>query len=802
VAPNVTVSFWAANDINGTPLLTITDEDTFFRGLILRPDLYSLGGWELILSRAWGFQLFDSGAVDAEVFVRFMVHAYSDTTWYYGGVLNKRDLTVVHRQEIGEEVLHLGGSGPKAYMDRSALGIQQRSGLGFNLDLPNGVWRWNEAATAGRILQAVVNEDAARANPSLPDLTDNFNFTVDSDGTPWTNEVTPGPGEYSTPIGSSLLDVIFDLEDLTELITTVHLGSLATPEYELNAFQVFGDDHTGSVFGPNVGLLREGVNIANEALVVEGVAFRKATHVIVEGKDDVWVVEIKPSWSPGDYVKWDKISYPRSSNEDTLHRAGLRWLRRQENAEQQITVEIVPGNDPDNGYYFPAPNDPIWLGDTITLDTVADGSVHSPLDYNNADVLVTGLDLQLGEAGDNSTADREAKSWNVKVRLNWERAGNPGAPDQTSASSGCQCPPNGPPAPNPGEPGTVTTVTNSGGAGDNGENQGVVVSAGQGQLIAVLQTYFLSSTPTPAYWSTSGGATIQSMDIIGTVTHPLGPFTGGHGNKLFIARLENPVASGAGASVKWGPPGGLAGLKGYWTTPSTVVPTIVTATGVGQTAAITPTGATSVDLVLMTAGNRISSLGDAGNTPVDLSGQTDDWAVDMNNGSGQADGTWYGGHLAGAGIREVDMIVSRNWITAAIILAGVGGIEGDETEPIGGTGDGSTGDSPIYSPIDHVHEHVLLSDDDLHYHDVSQIEGLPSSPNVEDLPTAETDTSLVLVPDGTGGLDFVTIAAAGGITAEDLPTIGHYEVVVSGTAPPVATTNMAEDDWIYGWVSG
>ena len=30
---------------------------------------------------------------------------------------------------------------------------------------------------------------------------------------------------------------------------------------------------------------------------------------------------------------------------------------------------------------------------------------------------------------------------------------------------------------------------------------------------------------------------------------------------------------------------------------------------------------------------------------------------------------------------------------------------------------------------------------------------------------------------------------------------GHWEVIVDGTAPPVAVTTEAEDDWIYGWVA-
>ena len=31
--------------------------------------------------------------------------------------------------------------------------------------------------------------------------------------------------------------------------------------------------------------------------------------------------------------------------------------------------------------------------------------------------------------------------------------------------------------------------------------------------------------------------------------------------------------------------------------------------------------------------------------------------------------------------------------------------------------------------------------------------------------------------------------------------VGHYEVIVAGTAPPVAVTNVAEDDWLYGFVA-
>ena len=160
--------------------------------------------------------------------------------------------------------------------------------------------------------------------------------------------------EFTLPVGTSLLDAIWDLEDLADLTTTIHLGSVATPKYELNAFQTFGDDVSGSSFGAGVGLLREGVNIANESLTVQGVGFRKASHVIVEGSDGVWVTEVRPTWSPGDYVKWETISYSRSSSETILHRAGARWLQRQDLGINRSSARSCPV-PPCHGPVLPCP---------------------------------------------------------------------------------------------------------------------------------------------------------------------------------------------------------------------------------------------------------------------------------------------------------------------------------------------------------------------------------------------------------------------------------------------------------------
>lgn len=84
--------------------------------------------------------------------------------------------------------------------------------------------------------------------------------------------------------------------------------------------------------------------------------------------------------------------------------------------------------------------------------------------------------------------------------------------------------------------------------------------------------------------------------------------------------------------------------------------------------------------------------------------------------------------------------------------------------------------------------------------------GAGSELTVEDegtpLATAATTLDFVgagVTASGTGAEKTITIP---GITEDEVRDIGHWEVIVSGTAPPVAVSNPADDDWLYGWVSG
>ena len=444
MAPSVKLHFFAANDVNGDLLHEITDEDDYFKSLKLKVERDGLGGAELLLARTVGFSPFADGTFRAESFVRLIIPAYSSTTYYpWGFFLNKRQQVVVHADEKGGEEFKLGGPGPKQYLARHALGIGTQTSQAPTVDLENGVWRWNEHATVGRILNKILDEDAALNNPSLPDLTWTFDNIDDSDSVNWIDDDIAGPGEFEVPIGTDFLKVLWDLDDFVQLTSWVDLGTVATPKFELNIIQGLGDDNTGSAFGAGVCLLKEGVNVADDAVTVEGASLRQASHVLVEGKDGVWVQAVRTGYSPGDYTKREKISFTRTSNEAWLEAVGKRWLDRQDNGEKEITIEIVPGQSDSTGLYFPAPNRVLWLSNLISVETAADGTSQTALDLDPSDAqLVTGFELDTHQAADDSDSTALARSWDVKVKLNVERSGNvQKTPDQrsTASSSGCNC---------------------------------------------------------------------------------------------------------------------------------------------------------------------------------------------------------------------------------------------------------------------------------------------------------------------------------------------------------------------------
>lgn len=422
MAPVVKLHFFAANDLNGLPILEVDSEDEYFEGLEWSPDL-GLGSLKVQFNRHWGYALLGQEPMLPETFVRLIVPEIHATKYLWGGFILEKELTVIDKGERGAEHFVFGGPGPKYILHRAALFPEKYTTGGWaQVDLANWVWRWGETAPAGQILNRILNEDAANPLGALGAfVTKSFTFSDDSNSDPWADDIA-GANEFELPIGQSFLDNLYALEDASDsLITLFNLGQEGAPLFQMDAYQTYGRDLTGAIGAGKVHF-SEGVNINNE-LRRFGSGKKRASHAIVNGKGSSWAVAARTSWDPGDYIAHMGVDYERSSSETILERAGLRWLRKQETNEKALELEIQPGWDDTIGLYMPGPESTdghFWPGDLVTVTTGKDDP--SPLDYGaDEDQLLTGFKATLRKAAAGDTADHAALSWDIRVTLNKER---------------------------------------------------------------------------------------------------------------------------------------------------------------------------------------------------------------------------------------------------------------------------------------------------------------------------------------------------------------------------------------------
>lgn len=457
--------FFASNDVNGSTILEVPVTEDYFEALTARPALQELGGMQFTWSRQVGFAIFDSGAFQPENFVRLLVPEVSTTRYLWGGFLTDQVQQVIARMRSGEDFV-MTLMGPKFYLARACLFPTQYTGTGWNIDRPNGVFRWQETATAGRVLNRIIDE--AHANTivdTIPDLTTSFTDSDDSDGNPWANDIA-GSEEFEVPIGQSHLETMWALEADSDLETTMFLGTVGTPRLRLDAWQSYGRDLSGAIGASTVHFM-EKVNILSD-LSVRNTARRKASHVIVHGIEGAYVVEERGTYDPGEYAKAVLLeSELDTKNQAVLSRVGQHWLTHQENGENEILLEHRPGFDQSSGLYFPSMpegNGHYWIGDTVSLTTEAGASGGTPIDYSAEDQRVMAITMTLNNVVKDGTPTEGALSWHTIAELNIERASDsiPSNNSMTGAVGRC-CDPPFPEecAPTPGD----TLITDTDGTG-------------------------------------------------------------------------------------------------------------------------------------------------------------------------------------------------------------------------------------------------------------------------------------------------------------------------------------------------
>lgn len=439
---NVTVHVFHRNDLNGTPVFTIDDEDPAFKGLSLRMPLGEMGGGEVRLSRAVGDSL-SATEIGPEAFVRVIVHAISDTRYVWGFFLTEREHIVLSADESAGEDIILRGPGPLFYLDTIGFWHEKFATAGGTWDTANGVVRFDAGVNAGRALSAMFAEDAANTvastpTPFLPDLTRTFDVFDDSSSTPWAEDFAE---EVEFRIGDSILTNLWLIQDAVESLEYYFdLGSSGTPKMELNAFDaLIGGDRTGTSLGAGKVIWKAGVNVLT-GLTSKGRSRRKASQVLVRGDDGSYAVAERPSWDPGEHTRAEAIDRPGISNVASLERRGKTYIRKWDEGDDEIELGIIPGFDEAAGFYFPDPDvsaGHFWLGDSISLKTGPDVGA-SPLDYDYSTERVTGIRMVLGQASVDTSALTKARSWEVIVELNIERGG-PSSPTGQGTGGGCTC---------------------------------------------------------------------------------------------------------------------------------------------------------------------------------------------------------------------------------------------------------------------------------------------------------------------------------------------------------------------------
>jgi hypothetical protein len=839
--------FFSGNDVNGATILEVPVTEDYVERLVVRPALRELGYMAFRFSRQVGFAIFDSGAFVPETFVRLLIPDVSATRYLWGCFLNDRVQQLVARVKAGEN-FDFGGPGPKHYLSRAILWDEQFSGTGYNIDLANGVFRWKETATAGRVLNRLIAEDSANTIAEfLPDLTNSFGDSTDSAGNAWTNDIA-GSDEFELRIGDNYLTDLFKIEDSGDLETTMYLGTVANPVLRLDAWESYGRDLSGAI-GASTVHFKEAVNILGD-LSVAGSSQRKASHALVEGLEDAYGRAVRTTWDPGEYAKAVGISHDTTKNENVLERYGLAWLRRQANGENEILVPHYPGFSQAAGLYFPGPgaeapggsatSGHYWIGDTVSLTTGGDaGGTWTPLDYRSEDQRVMAITMEMRSVVKDGTPTEAALSWNVIAELNVERGSDTQPTPSAGASGGmgCNCPALCHPTVE-GEPDTVLFFYNANDVGGDAlnwdgadQNQG-----GSGDGANGTDYYIFKNALPDAYQDTWGGVSVgDQISVSG--------YIGCDSNGILqLAFLDSSVSTDGGAVA---PSNVLAThdltvaqpnhshapewsqfSAGPFTAPSGTVSAALTRTeGVSfdeltisllGTPAQNPYAGTDArasrcdhvhpasDIVVIPTGtiqseNVQDALEEIANDAAAALEDALSGGIVNDHGdlTGLADNDHPQYQLVHSGGQETISVVAASGSTETLDLTNGNVHDVTLTANCTLTLTGATAGVACSMA-------VLLRQDASGSRTVTwpaSVEWVGGvAPTLQTAANTWDWVALVTLDGGTTW--FAQHGGTGALTEDDIMDIGHWEVVVSGTAPPVAVTNEAEDDWVYGWVSG
>ena len=249
----------------------------------------------------------------------------------------------------------------------------------------DGIWRLDEA-TPGAILARLIAEWQSPDRPQapLPDLTDDFDFTDDSDGNAWATH--DGTAEFDANVGDRGLDTVLRL-------IPYGLTVQISPYLGLSGYNDFGIDRSSASFAAGKVRFVVGVNIADT--LQRRLDERQAdSHMLVGGDGNVFVP-----------VTEDDLGYVRegflgTQLKDTTAMTGTgeAELAREREIADSVAFNVLWGSDEAAGLYLPGPagsSGHYWVGDTVRCHT---GS--GEVDFDEQNLRVYAITVREQENGD------------------------------------------------------------------------------------------------------------------------------------------------------------------------------------------------------------------------------------------------------------------------------------------------------------------------------------------------------------------------------------------------------------------
>jgi hypothetical protein len=418
----VELRFYAWNAPNGTLLGTLTDED--IEGFEIRPEHRGAESGLFSISRSHpeattallGFG-HNSLAGPRLVKVHFpWMPAPYDTEPAFAFFLWEGDFKLLDQD--GDDLLTFSGPGVRGIWSEYVLyhssTVSDQPARG-SADHPGKWWWINQpyGAIATRIFEEGRHNPypgAAASNSTFQHVSIDFDRVTDSDGATWSVVAE----EYEFPIRTDAGTVLADLEEAGDFTL------VGRPNLSFSAYEAYGDDLTGSAYGSGVVRAQgdAGTNLDNilTSLSRHSNLNRQRTHLLGEDMDGNYFTKVHPSYSSGP-ERWQGFHYPETNDDTLLNKKAAHAFVEQQRDQNQIEVEVKPGNSPSSGRYLPFVH--YKPGDTITVDTGA-----GEHDYTNEAALLTAFRVSLAEAADDADGDSAARSLHVVWELNTQRSAN------------------------------------------------------------------------------------------------------------------------------------------------------------------------------------------------------------------------------------------------------------------------------------------------------------------------------------------------------------------------------------------